>query len=78
VRGLGRNMNRQIQHLAPMLLKLRSDRVCHVGEVPEQNQEIGPDSLVKGLTAGDAFMIGDFTHEEDGSRVPQQFDNARL
>jgi hypothetical protein len=63
-----RNMNRQIQHLAPMLLKLRSDRVYHVGEVPEQNQGIGPDSLVKGLTAGDAFVIGDFTHEEDGSR----------
>jgi hypothetical protein len=63
-----RNMNRQIQHVAPMLLKLRSDRVYHVGDVPEQNQGIGPDSLVKGLTAGDAFVIGDFTHEEDGSR----------
>jgi hypothetical protein len=63
-----RNMNRQIQHLAPALLKLRSDRVYYVGEVPEQNQAIGPDSLVKGLTAGDAFVIGDFTHEEDGSR----------
>jgi hypothetical protein len=34
-----------------MLLKLRSDRVYHVGEVPEQNQGIGPESLVKGLTA---------------------------
>jgi hypothetical protein len=61
-------MNRQIQHLAPTLLKLRSDRVYHAGGVPEQNQGIGPDSLVKGLTAGDAFVIGDFTHEEDGSR----------
>jgi hypothetical protein len=63
-----RNMNKQIQHLAQTLLKLRSDRVYHVGEVPEQNRAIGSDSLVKGLTAGDAFVIGDFTHEEDGSR----------
>jgi hypothetical protein len=63
-----RNMNRQIQNLAPTLLKLRSDLVYHVGEVPEQNQGIGPDSLVKGLSAGDAFIIGDFTHQEDGSR----------
>ncbi|MFO0791409.1 MAG: hypothetical protein U0805_18260 [Pirellulales bacterium] len=63
-----RNMNRQIQNIAPALLKLRSDAVYHVGEVPEQNRGIGPDTLVKGLSAGDAFIIGDFTSEEDGSR----------
>ena len=63
-----RNLNHQIQNIAPQLLKLRSDLVYHVGEVPEQNHGIRPDSLVKSLTAGDAFVIGDFTHTEDGSR----------
>jgi hypothetical protein len=63
-----RNMNRQIQNIAPVLMNLRSDVVYHVGEVPEQNRGIGQDSLVKGLSAGDAFIIGDFTHEGDGSR----------
>jgi hypothetical protein len=42
--------------------------VYHVGEIPEQNRGISDDSLVKGLSAGDAFIIGDFTHEDDGSR----------
>jgi hypothetical protein len=63
-----RNLNHQIQNIAPAFLKLRSDLVYHVGEVPEQNRGIGPDSLVKGLTAGDSFIIGDFTNTEDGSR----------
>jgi hypothetical protein len=62
-----RNLNRQLQNVAPTFLKLKSDRVYHVGEVPEQNKGITEDSLVKGLGAGDAFIIGDFTHE-DGSR----------
>lgn len=62
-----RNLNRQIQNMAPTLLKLTSDAVYHVGEIPEQNRGIGDDTLVKGLRAGDAFVIGDFTHE-DGSR----------
>ena len=62
-----RNLNRQIQNVAPTILKLKSDLVYHVGEVPEQNRGIGDDTLVKGLLAGDAFIIGDFTHE-DGSR----------
>jgi len=65
--GWMRNLNRQIQNVAPTLLKLRSDLVYHVGEVPAQNRGIGDDTLVKGLKAGDAFVIGDFTHE-DGSR----------
>jgi hypothetical protein len=62
-----RNLNRQLQNVAPTYLKLTSNRVYHVGEVPEQNQGITDDSLVKGLRAGDAFIIGDFTHD-DGSR----------
>jgi hypothetical protein len=62
-----RNMNRQIQNMGPTLLKLKSDVVYHVGDVPEQNRGVGDDTLVKGLKSGIDFAIGDFTHE-DGSR----------
>ncbi|RIK87890.1 MAG: hypothetical protein DCC67_01315 [Planctomycetota bacterium] len=62
-----RNLNRQLQNVAPIFLKLKSDRVYHVGEVPQQNEGITGDSLVKGLRAGEAFIVGDFTHQ-DGSR----------
>lgn len=62
-----RNLNRQVQQYGPTLVKLQSDVVYHIGEVPEDNRSIGDDTLVKGLKAGDAFVIGDFTHE-DGSR----------
>lgn len=62
-----RNMNRQIQNMGPTLLKLKSDVVYHVGDVPEQNRGVGDDTLVKGLKSGSDFAIGDFTHE-DGSR----------
>jgi hypothetical protein len=62
-----RNINRQILNLAPTLLKLRSDDVYHVGEIPQRNHGINEKSLVKGLEAGTAFIIGDLTHE-DGSR----------
>jgi len=62
-----RNVNRQVQHLAPTLLKLRSDAVYHVGEIPEHNHGINGTSLVAGLRAGEQFVIGEFTHE-DGSR----------
>jgi hypothetical protein len=62
-----RNLNRQVQNYGPTLGKLKSDVVYHVGEVPVDNRGIGDDTLVAGLKAGDAFVIGDFTHE-DGSR----------
>lgn len=62
-----RNLNRQVQNYGPTLVKLRSDVVYHIGEVPEHNRGVGDDSLVKGLKAGEAFVIGDFTHK-DGSR----------
>ena len=62
-----RNLNRQVQNYGPTLLKLSSDAVYHVGEIPADNRGVGDDSLVKSLEAGDAFVIGDFTHE-DGSR----------
>jgi hypothetical protein len=61
-----RNVNRQIANLAPVLLKLRSDDVYHVGEVPERNHGIKETSLISGLEAGERFIIGEFTHE-DGS-----------
>jgi len=63
-----RNLNRQVQNLAPHLLKLRSDDVYHVGEIPERNHGISEKNLVTGLDSGLGFVIGDFTHLEDGSR----------
>jgi hypothetical protein len=62
-----RNINRQVLNLAPTLLKLRSDDVYHVGDIPERNHGINDSSLVAKLEAGVAFIIGDFTHD-DGSR----------
>ena len=62
-----RNMNRQIQNMAPTLLKLKSDRVYHVGEVPADNHGIGDDSMIEKFLAGESILVGDFTHE-DGSK----------
>lgn len=62
-----RNLNRQVANLAPVLLKLTSDDVSHVGEVPERNHGLTDQSLIAGLESGTQFIIGDFTHE-DGSR----------
>jgi hypothetical protein len=63
--GYMQNVNLQIGKLAPTLLKLKSDRVYHFGEVPEGCQ--GPDdqSLVKAING--PMLVGDFTHE-DGTR----------
>jgi hypothetical protein len=60
-----RNVNLQVQELAPTLLKLKSDRVYHFGDVPAGC--IGPDdqSLVAGIPG--KMVVGDFTHE-DGAR----------
>jgi len=63
-----RNLNRQLSNLVPTLLKLRSDDVYHIGEMPERNHGLTSSTLVKGLTAGTEFILGDFTHEEDQSR----------
>jgi hypothetical protein len=58
-------LNLQIGKLAPTLLKLKSDRVYHFGDVPTGCA--GPDdkSLVESIAG--PFLVGDFTHE-DGSR----------
>jgi hypothetical protein len=59
------HVNLQIGKLAATLLKLKSDRVYHFGEVPDGCA--GPDdqSLVKAVRG--PMLVGDFTHE-DGSR----------
>lgn len=62
-----RNVNRQVQSLAPVLLKLNCDDVYHIGEVPERNHGPGEQSLVKAVGSGEGWVIGEFTHE-DGSR----------
>lgn len=60
-----RQVNLQVGQLAPTLLKLRSDRVYHFGNVPAGCT--GPDdkSLVKAMPG--PMLVGDFTHA-DGSR----------
>ena len=63
-----RNLNRQVQNLAPTLLQLRSDDVYHVGEIPERNHGISERSLITGLDSGLGFIIGEFTHVQDRSR----------
>ena len=63
------NVNLQILQLAPTILKLRSDDVYHFGKVPAGCHGPGDNSLVSGLEADqEQFMVGEFTHEEDGSR----------
>lgn len=57
-----RNMNRQIQNLAPVYLKLRSDDVYHFGAVPDRNHGTTEKNLIKSLPKGE-FVVGDFTHE---------------
>jgi len=62
-----RNVNLQIQKLAPTILKLSSDDVYHFGKKPPAGCH-GPDdkSLVSGVN-DDHLMISEFTHA-DGSR----------
>src|SRR5690606_9614074 len=62
-----RNINKQVQNLAPHLLRLRSDRVYHVGSfIPDVNEGATSSTLIESLT-GPEFVVGEFTHE-DGSR----------
>jgi hypothetical protein len=57
-----RNIDRQVQNLAPTLLKLHSDDVYHIGSVPRHNHGPTEKSLVQDIPDGD-FVAGDFTHE---------------
>ena len=43
--------------------------VDHVGEVPKDNRGIGDDTLLKGLLAGETFLVGDFAHDDDSRWV---------
>lgn len=61
-----RDMDREVQNIAPVFLKLHSDDVYHIGDVPDGNHGPTATSLVKAMPDGD-FVIGDFTHE-DGRR----------
>ena len=60
-------VNLQVAKLGPTLLKLRSDRVYHFGDVPKACA--GPDeqSLVKEI--GGQMLVGDFTHADGGRFV---------
>jgi hypothetical protein len=72
-----RQVNLQVGMLGPTLLKLKSDRVYHFGDIPPGC--VGPDdkSLVKGI--GGPMLVGDFTHD-DGSHyvmiVNKSFTNS--
>jgi hypothetical protein len=59
------HINLQIGKLAGTLLKLRSDRVYHFGDIPEGCVGPDDDSLVKAVRG--PMLVGDFTYE-DGSR----------
>ena len=60
-----RDIDRQIQNIAPVFLRLRSDDVYHLGDVPPGNHAASDNSLVRSLPAGD-FVVGDFS--ADGTR----------
>jgi len=63
-----RNINRQVHNLAPVLMKLESNDVYHVGgAMPERNHGPSETSLVKNIPDGE-FVVGDFTHRENGKR----------
>lgn len=57
--------NLQIGKLADTLLKLRSDRVYHFGDIPEGC--VGTDEQCLVTAVRGPMLVGDFTHE-DGSR----------
>ena len=59
------HVNLQIGKLADTLLKLRSDRVYHFGDVPEGR--VGPDDTSLVTAVRGPMLVGEFTHE-DGSR----------
>lgn len=60
-----RFVNLQVAKLAPTLLKLKSDRVYHFGDVPAGCSGPDGESLVE--TIAGPMLVGDFTHE-DGTR----------
>jgi hypothetical protein len=63
-----RNLNRQVQNLAPTLLKLHSEDTYHIGAIPRENHGPSERSLVIDVSGGD-FVVGEFTHENGGRFV---------
>lgn len=63
-----RRLNRKIQNLGPTMLKLRPDAAYHIGEVPDENRGPADGDLLKGMLSGTSFLVGEFTHEDDGAR----------
>lgn len=55
--------------MAPVLLKLKSKDVYHIGgdSIPQRNHGVTESSLIQGMQAGVAFIVGEFTHSEDNS-----------
>lgn len=64
-----RKMNKRIQNMAPILLRLKSEDVYHIDgdSIPQRNHGIRETSLIQGMEAGVSFIIGEFTHIEDHS-----------
>lgn len=51
------------------LLKLKSDDVYHIGgDIPDRNHGVTDTSLIRGFENGHSFIVGEFIHQEDGSR----------
>jgi hypothetical protein len=63
-----RNLNRQVQNLAPTLLKLHSEDTYHIGAIPRENHGPSERSIVIDVPDGQ-FVVGEFTHENGGRFV---------
>jgi hypothetical protein len=61
-------VNLQIHQLGPTLLKLKSTKVYHLGEVPDGCQGPPEGSLVAPFEVGD-FLVGEFEHEDGSTYV---------
>ena len=65
-------INSAIQNYAYVLNHLKSDRVYHFGStVPETDERVpapDADSLISGMEGSSNWLIGEFTHEQDGGR----------
>jgi hypothetical protein len=64
-----RKINKRIQNMASVLLKLRSKDVYHIGgdSIPLRNHGVTESSLIQDMETGVAFIVGEFTHIEDNS-----------
>jgi hypothetical protein len=59
-----RNMNHQVQNLAPVLLQLESVDTYHIGAVPRFNHGPSEHSWVRDIPGGD-FVVGEFKGKTD-------------